>query len=157
MVWHSPFAGWNGLDMGQLKLIALDKEDLGILSTYCQDAVVKIGDLEYLPNEKRFVIVMNRFAWDTRGKGQPLERRRSVLHFNRVESVKITGINRNQPDNVLSLLAVTFEPGEPPSGNLHLVFSGEATLRLQVECIEVQLSDMEAAWKAKSQPAHQLD
>lgn len=143
--------------MERLKLIALDKEDLGILSTYCQDAVAKIGDLEYLPTERRFVIIMNRYAWDSDKKIRSSERRRSVLHFNQIENVKVTGIDRGNRDGVLSLLAVTFEPDELPAGHLHLVFSGDAEIRLEVECIEAQLSDMEAAWKAKSQPVHNLD
>ena len=143
--------------MERLKLIALDKEDLGVLSTYCQDAVAKIGDLEYLPNEKRFVVVMNRYVWEIDGKKRTPERRRAVLHFNQIEDVKITGIDQNKPDEVLSLLAVTFEPEDIPAGKIHLVFSGNATIRMAVECIEVQLTDMDAAWKAKAQPVHDMD
>ncbi len=143
--------------MERLKLVALDKEDLGILSTYCQDAVAKIGDLEYLPAEKRFVLVMNRYVWEIEGKKRTPERRRSVLHFNQIENVKITGINQNEPNEILSLLAVTFEPEDLPAGKLHLVFSGNAAIRMEVECIEVQLSDMDAAWKAKSQPVHDMN
>ena len=143
--------------MKQLKIIAMDKEDLGILSMYCQDAVARIGDFDYLPGEKRFVVVMNRYAWEKSEEKPSLERRRSVLHFNGVGKVKTSGINRNEPDGVLSLLAVTFEPDELPAGYLHLVFSGGGALRLEVECIEVQLSDMDAAWKAKSQPVHEIE
>jgi len=142
--------------MEQLKLMAMDKEDLGILSTYCQDAVAKIGDLQYLPAESRFVVTMNRFAWEKSGKKNTPERRRTVVHFNRVSHVKTTGIDRQKPDQVLSLLAVTFEPENSPAGNIHLVFSGEANVHLQVECIEVQLSDMDAAWEAQSQPVHDI-
>ncbi len=145
-----------GLGMKQLKLIAMDKEDLAILSTYCQDAVAKTGDFQYLPDEAKFVLVMNRYVWENSGKLHKPERRRSVLHFNRIANVKTTGIDRQNPDQVLSLLAVTFEPDELPAGSLHLVFSGDAAMRLEVECIEVQLSDMDAAWEAKSKPAHQL-
>ena len=143
--------------MDRLKLIAMDKEDLGIVSTYCQDAVCKIGDLEYLKQENRFIVVMNRFVWEVVGKKRTRERRRTVMHFNQVDNVRITGIDRSKPDEVLSLLAVTFEPDDLPAGTIHLIFSGNAAIRLDVECIEVQLSDMDAAWEAKSQPAHDLD
>ncbi len=143
--------------MERLKLIALDKEDLGILSTYCQDAVAKIGDLQYLPAQKRFVVAMNRYVWEIDGKNRTPERRRSVLHFNQIDRVKIIGIDQQKPDEVLSLLAVTFEPEALPAGKLHLVFSGGAAVRMEVECIEVQLSDLDAAWKAKSQPVHDMD
>lgn len=143
--------------MERLKIIAMDKEDLGILSTYCQDAVAKIGDLEYLPEESRFVLAMNRYVWEIVGEKSSPERRRSVLHFNQVNSVKVTGIDRTKPQDVLSLLAVTFEPEELPAGSVHLVFSAGASILMEVECIEVQLSDMDAAWKAKSQPVHDVD
>ncbi len=143
--------------MKQLKLMAMDKEDLGIISAHCQDAVLKIGDLEYYPGENRFIVTMNRFVWENSGKRRIPERRRSVLHFNSVNSVKTTAIDRTAPDEILSLLALTFEPDELPSGKLHLVFSGNSAICLEVECIEVQLSDMNAAWEAKSNPAHNLD
>ena len=140
--------------MERLKLIAMDKEDLGIISTYCQDGVLKIGDIEYLASQRQFIITMNRYVWEKGGRMKIPERRRSVLHFNQVNGAKIFDIDRTQVDKVLSLLAVTFEPDDLPGGTLHLVFSGEAAIRLKVECIEVQLSDMDAAWQAKSQPSH---
>jgi hypothetical protein len=143
--------------MERLKLIALDKEGLDIISTYCQDAVAKIGDLEYLPSERRFILTMNRYVWEKDGNRRSPERRRSVLHFNEIDSVKITGIDRRKPEDILSLLTVTFEIKELPSGTLNLVFSGGSAIRLDAECIEVQLSDMDAAWKAKSHPVHQID
>ena len=38
----------------RLKLLALDEEDLAVLSAHVQDAVLKVGDLVYLPKEQRF-------------------------------------------------------------------------------------------------------
>src|SRR5436309_473980 len=38
----------------QLKLIALDEKDLEIVSSHLQDAVVRVGDLAYVPSQKRF-------------------------------------------------------------------------------------------------------
>ncbi len=143
--------------MERLKLVAMDEEDLGVISTYCQDAVGKISDLEYLSTQRRFILTLNRYVWENNGKRRIPERRRSVLHFNQVENVKITGLDQNSPETVLSLLAVTFEGEEPPAGTLKLLFSGGASIRIDVECIEVQLSDMDAAWKAKSVPSHKTE
>jgi hypothetical protein len=36
------------------------------------------------------------------------------------------------------------------------VFSGNAGVRLEVECIEAQLADMAAAWQARARPEHRL-
>src|SRR5690606_16299803 len=96
--------------MDALKLVALDEQDLRIVSAHVQDAVIKVGELEYLPRLKRFVIPMRRFAWEVKSGflRQRNERRQSVLHFDRVLGVKSAGIRRDKPDDALSLLAVSF-------------------------------------------------
>ena len=139
----------------RLRLIALDMEDLQAISAHCQDAVLKAGDLHYFPSERRFILEMNRFVWEKAPghSGQP-ERRKSVLHFDRVEKVSILGIDRTRKDQVLSLLAVVFEPTDDPGGTIQLVFSGGAAIRIMVECIEAQLADMKASWAAASIPSH---
>lgn len=142
--------------MDRLKLIAMDAEDLSVISAHCQDAVLKTGDMEYFPAEKRMVIAMNRFVWETAlGKRKLFERRRAVLHFARVTRVSALGIDRARKDAVLSLLAVTFAPAEEPSGTVELFFAGGAAMRLEVECIEAQLADLAAAWQTASRPEHE--
>lgn len=144
--------------MEPLKLIAMDEEDLAVVSACVQDAVAKLSDLEFLAAEKRFVIAMNRFAWET---GKPAfrrkyQRRRSVLHFERVMRVATSGIDRSQTDEVLSLLAIEFVPAEPPAGDVNLIFSGGAAIRLTVECIEARLSDLGPAWETGLRPVHNV-
>ena len=141
----------------RLKLIAMDSDDLSVISAYCQDAVMKISDLQYFPREKRFLLAMNRFVWEESKKGSKnYERRRAALHFERVENVRLQDINRQKGDAVLSLLAITFNAGEAPAGIIELAFSAGATLQLQVECVEAQLSDMAAAWETASRPDHEV-
>lgn len=140
--------------MDRLKLVALDAEDLAVLSAHLQDAVVRVGDLRFLAEEGRFVIALNRFAWETTGRRGPDERRRAVLHFDRVKRAQATRIRREAPDAVLSLLAVTFEPGEAPAGTVRLAFSGGAEMRLEVEYVEARLADLGAAWAARGRPSH---
>lgn len=140
--------------MDRLKLIALDNEDLAIISAHCQDAVMKSGDLQYFVGEKRFSMAMNRFVWEEASRKSDYQRRRSVLHFERVEHVRQQGIDRRNDDQVLSLLAITFSEAERPAGTIEIAFAGGATLHLSVECIECQLSDMAAAWQTGSRPAH---
>lgn len=137
--------------MSHLKLMALDEEDLQVISSCCQDAVLKMGEMNYLASEKRFVLTVNRFVWEKDGAK---ERRRSVLHFERVLGVKVQGLDRSDPELVTSLLAVLFEAGEAPGGTIELVFAGDGAIRLDVECIEAQIADMAAAWTAQSVPNH---
>jgi hypothetical protein len=139
-----------------LKLIALDDQDLSIVSAHVQDAVMKVSDLEFLPAAKRFVLTMNRFAWEVKsGLFRPHnERRQSVLHFDRVLGAKTSGIQRDKPAEVLSLLAISFIAISKPAGIVELVFSGGGTIMLDVECIEARLADIGGAWEATSRPVH---
>ncbi|AXS42475.1 DUF2948 family protein [Breoghania sp. L-A4] len=145
--------------MDQLKLAALDAEDLQVVSAHVQDAVVKLADMHWQPAEQRFMLVVNRFVWDSvTGKRQrQYERRRSALHFNRVMAVRSSGIDRSNKDAVLELLALAFEESEAPAGQLTLVFAGGGAVQLDVECIEAQLADLGAAWATDNKPEHDLD
>lgn len=142
-----------------LKLVALDEEDLAILSAHSQDAVLKVEDLVYRPQERRFAVAMNRFAWEKADgkRRRSFERRRTVVHFDRVLSVKFARLKRDVPDAVLNLLAIRFEAVDPPAGHITLTFAGGGAVRLGVECIEAYLTDLGAAWAARAMPAHDLD
>ncbi|MBA5778215.1 DUF2948 family protein [Stappia sp. F7233] len=148
--------------MEQLKLAALDREDLEILSAQVQDAVLKVGDIRYLPREGKLVLAMNRFAWDklpgdTRSgtRRQPLERRRSALSFARISNLKASRIRREDKDAVLSLLAIEYSETDAPAGHVVLHFSGGGALAFDVECIEAQLADLGAAWATEHMPHHE--
>lgn len=139
-----------------LRLHALDSDDLALLSAHLQDALVRVGDIAYLPAKRRFAIVGSRFDWAAEMEGR-LERCRSGLHFEGVLRVRCSRVSRDQPDAVLDLLAVTFEPGpEPPGGVIRLTFAGGAAICLEVECVEAQLCDIGPRWKTASRPTHEL-
>jgi Protein of unknown function (DUF2948) len=140
-----------------LKLLALDEEDLAVVSAYVQDAVMKVGDLAYLPNEGRFALAMNRFIWEKcEGGRKTYERRRTALVFDRVTAVSTSHLRRDRPDAVLELLAISFEASDSPAGSVFLVFAGGAAVRLEVECIEARLADLGAAWATALMPQHDL-
>ncbi len=145
--------------MEDLKLIALDPEDLRVLSCHLQDAVIRVGDMAYLQNEMRFAAIANRFDWEQAAKegDATYRRRRSGLRFERVKSAKLHGIDLKNKNLVLELLAVTFDPGEEPSGVMTLYFSGGGAIRLEVECIEAELRDLGAQWNTRSRPEHATD
>ncbi len=142
--------------MEQLKLLALDADDLEIVSAHVQDAVMQIGAFDWRPNEKRFLIEMNRFVWEKAGGTfrRHNERRRSVLHFDRVLAVRSAGIDRAKRQDVLSLLTVGFAEDDAPAGTIELLFAGGGSVALDVECIEARLTDLGAAWAASSRPVH---
>lgn len=149
--------------MKPLKLIALDHEDLDILSAHLQDAVVRIGDIARLAREKRFVVMLNRFDWECAVRAaagetqQCFERRRAALHFDRVEAVKCRNVRQDLPDGVLNLLAVRFTETASPAGVIDLIFSSDAVIRLEVECIEARLCDLGPSWTTEACPDHPVD
>ena len=143
-------------ETANLKLVVLDADDLATVSAHLQDAVAKIGDMAYLPGEKRFAMLLNRFDWTTAGEPEPL-RKRAGFHFERVLSAKMRGIDPAKHDDVLNLLAVEFQEGEAPSGAVTLHFSGNGAIRLEVECLEAALSDLGPQWPAHQCPKHNED
>src|SRR5579862_4070773 len=97
-----------------LKLHALDREDLGVISAHVQDACVRREDMTFLPKQKRFVLGALRYDW-IGAKHALDERVGAVLRFDRVLKVAQLGLDR-EPDKVRNLLGVTFEKTEDPSG-----------------------------------------
>jgi hypothetical protein len=145
--------------MPELKLIAFDAEDLAVISANLQDAVLKVGDLAYLPSERRFAAIGNRFDWadamkDDKGGPQTFVRRRTALRFDRVLGAKLNAVDPANQGAVLSLLAISFEPAELPGGYVTLHFADGAAIRLHVECIEAEMRDLGPVWLAKSMPDH---
>jgi hypothetical protein len=122
--------------------------------------------MSYLPSEKRFVAIANRFDWakavaTPKSKaGESYERRRTGIRFERVNGAKLHGIDLKDKRAVLALLAITFQrtgDAESPEGDVTLTFSGGAAIRLNVECIEVELKDLGAAWSTDRSPEHPED
>lgn len=140
--------------MTDLKLIALDSEDLDVISATTQDAIVRVGDMGFAKGDKRFALLMNRYAWEDSSGGKTGIRKRAALHFDRVLSAKVAGIDTNAVEGALELLAIRFIETDPPSGTIELDFAGGGTVRLEVEALEARLSDLGAAWAAKAKPEH---
>jgi hypothetical protein len=144
--------------MEPVKFIALDPEDLEVVSTHLQDALVKVADVIWRPQENRLVIALSRFDWlAAEGTRPELRRCRSALRFERVNSCKCRSVNPAGKDAVLNLLAVEFSETDPPAGVVMLTFSGGGALRLEVECLEVELADTGPSWPAAVRPIHRDD
>ena len=127
----------------QLKLIALDADDLAVISAHVQDARVQTSDIIWRQDEKRLVVGMNRLDWEQRLSGETAARRLiAALRFDRVLSCKSRNIDLKAPEAALDLLGIEFHPGEPPGGSAVLMFSQGGALRLDVECLECELTDL---------------
>jgi len=129
----------------QLKLIALDADDLAVISAHVQDATVRISDIIWRQGEQRLVIGMNRLDWEQTLAGKTAPRRLiAALRFDRVVACKSRNVDLKAPETALVLLGIEFYPGEAPSGSAVLMFSRGGALRLDVECLECELTDLGA-------------
>ncbi len=138
-----------------LRLIALDAEDLAVMSAHLQDSLVTIADMTYLPRSKRFAAVAARFDWIAEAQGKK-ERCETGFHFERVLKVTRSGFSQDDPAQRLVLLSITFAETDAPAGQVTLIFSGGAAVRLDVECLEAQVQDLGRRWTCTACPAHDL-
>jgi hypothetical protein len=161
------------------KIRALDADDLKVVSALLQDALVPVSDATYLKPEKRFVMVANRFMWESGAAADDLpgddeeadaeaddegdarfldaaaaghRRTHCGVCFDRVERVRFRGIDMSARHQILNLLAV-----EPGPGAIDLVFSDGAAIRLEVSGISCHLEDLGEPWPTRWRPDHLLD
>ena len=163
-------------DEKPLKLRALDPADMDVIAAVLQDALVPVSDMAYLAEEKRFVLVANRFCWDGDPAGDqrpaapapepadddasfedaegapPFKRVNAALCFDKVERVRYRGLKPGGNDEILSLLTITAQPG-----TITLLFAGEAAVRLEVQAIRCHLEDIGQPWPTRWRPQHGED
>ena len=144
-----------------LRLVAQDADDLQVISTLIQDAVFPVTELKFDAKRHRFAILLNRFRWEDRVEaerlGRAYERVRSVLVVEDVRKVQSLGFDRADKDLVLSLLSMSFEPGQDGTGRLTLVLAGDGAIALDVEALEVRLDDVTRPYRAPSGKAPHHD
>ena len=155
----------------ELKLVALDKDDIEVISAHVQDSLVKVADILWRPSEHRFVIALNRFDWMSaaeiaRGGKVPgiaagaaaakpdYRRCRTALRFERVLACKCRNLDQTAKGAQLNLLAVEFAETDSPAGIVSLIFSGGGIIRLDVECLEAELADLGEVSAAAICPDH---
>ena len=165
-------AGQEATDDKPLKLRAHDPQDMDVIAALLQDALVPLGDMKFLPQDKRFVLVVNRFRWhgdpeqdarpavpEAQPEGEdaafddadqpPFERVNSGLCFDKVARVRYRGLKPGGNDEILSLLTITSEPQA-----VTLIFAGDAAIRLEVEAIRCHLEDIGQPWPTRWRPHH---
>ena len=143
----------------ELRLIALDRDDIEVVSAHVQDALVRVADIFWQPREHRFVMGLSRFDWiaaaDARPVGKSDYRRcRTALRFERVLGCKCRDLDQANKNAQLNLLAVEFEAQDAPAGIVTLTFSGGGVIRLEVECLEAELADLGEIFVADGCPNH---
>ncbi|HYG89118.1 MAG TPA: DUF2948 family protein [Azospirillum sp.] len=148
-----------------IRMRAEDQEDLKVVSTCLQDAIVPIGDMCYLPDEKRFVAVVSRFRWEACGRPHqglgptaeddelyPYERVQCGVRFEGVTGVKTRGLDLKDRKQFLELLSV-----EAVEGGVTLHFAGGGCIRLDGGAWHCLIEDLGEPWPTACKPCHPID
>jgi hypothetical protein len=143
----------------KLKLRAEDEEDLRVISACLQDALIAVGDIKYLPEEHRFVLIANRFCWEAACDEAPtaspddcFERVHTGLRFENVTGVRQRGIDKLDAAQMLELLTIQLD-----STSVILLFAGDAAIRLETAQPLCFIEDLDEPWPTKWRPTHVPD
>jgi hypothetical protein len=155
---------------GDIRLMAKDAEDLAVISAVLQDALAPLSEMRLLNEDRRFVMVLNRFRWErserVRRASQPAgdasfadaddfgdvdQRVHAGLCIDLVKSIRTRGIDRSKSDQFLSLLTMHID-----GDKLNLVFAGGAVIQLEVEKLSLFLQDLDEAWPTQWRPDHKI-
>ena len=147
-------AGFNDALDRPLNLGAQDAEDLQVISSLTQDAVLTVDDLKWSRAERQLVFLLKRFRWEdvelAKQQGRDPERVQSLLVIQNTTGLASQGIDRKQADIVLSLMSLEFSGAVDVVGALILTFSGDGALKVQVDGLDVALRDVTRPYVAPS-------
>ncbi|MBC7145535.1 MAG: DUF2948 family protein [Thioclava marina] len=139
---------------GALALRAETKDDLAVIAALVQDAILPITEIAWEAKARRLALLINRFRWEDKAAAEaekrPYERVRALLVFSDVTHVSSMGIDRSDRDVVLSILDISFEEAEDGAGRVTLTLAGDGALAADVECLDVDLRDVERPYRAPS-------
>ena len=144
----------------KLSLVAQNEEDLVVISTLCQDSIIKVANIKWAKKSKRFYLLINRFCWElndlSKKKSSNMLRINSIMSFNSVLSVKSAGIQQNNNIDITSLLTINYNFFNFEKQAIDLIFSGNSQITLNIECIDVFLKDISEPFEGTTskQPKH---
>jgi hypothetical protein len=120
-----------------------------VLAALVQDAVFPATEMTWDRRRRRFALLLNRFRWEEAGR-RPPERVRSRAGDRGCAEGASQGIDRDDPDLVLSLLTLDWTPGGGRPGRITLILAGDGAVAVDVEALEVTLKDVTTPYVATS-------
>lgn len=142
--------------MSDLKLLALDVEDLEVIATHVQDSLLYVRDIDFSASNKQLNLAVNRCHHEAKVGANRAQRSHAGLAFSHVTQIQVQNIDRSDPDLLLSLLNVEFKITDSPEGLIELIFANGSTIKLTVDCLEVHLADLGESWISDAKPKHKL-
>lgn len=139
---------------GPLRLRAESDADLAVISALVQDAVASVSEIAWTPKRRRFSLLVHRFRWEdapaAARQRRPFERVQALLSINDALKVRAGGLNSRDRDTVISILSLSFAPGEDGAGVLRLTLAGDGEIAVEVECLDVTIEDVTRPYAAPS-------
>ena len=141
-----------------LNLAGNNNKDLKVISAYLQDSVVAIRDIVFLKQNKSFVMIVNRFMWEDVEKEvfKNSKRIRSAVKFEGVIKVRSKNINQKNKNKPLEYLAMECDSDNVGNKKISIFFSGNSTITIISEVVEVVMSDLGDSWHVKHIPKHKI-
>lgn len=140
--------------MTKLRLRAESQEDLQVISAALQDAIIRVGEIDYSFKSRSLTIRMTRFRREENGA----ERVLAGLRIDGVTRLRSKGLSREDPEGLAVILSVEYaESDQPPGGNLSLVLAGGGELLAEVECLDVTMADVSSPRITDKMPLHPVD
>lgn len=139
-------------DTDRLKLRAVDVEDLTVLAAFLQDSIANVSEMAYLPDERRFMLVVCRFRWErlvTAAPDEQFERVSCAITIEGVSAPKYRGFTLRERGRTFPLLTVTYDAGE-----VMLTFGGDAAIKLDVPALDLRIEDFGSCWPTTQKPEH---
>ena len=139
-------------------LTAKNQKDLEIISTYSQDSIVAIKDVIFLGKNRIFIMIINRFMWESVEKDtyNKNKRIRCAIKFEDVLKVKSKRINQKNKNKNLECLAIKCNEVLNKNYHINFFFSGGGVISLITESIEVVMNDLGESWNVKPIPQHKI-
>ncbi len=142
----------NEYDFQKLKLKFLDKDEIKIFSTLCQDGIFSIDEIIFNKSDKVLIATFSRFCWESVEKNIKDKTFYRVVSGIRIFNVnKINYVNKDKIDTskFINLLSVDNQENE-----IILNFSSDVTVKLLTEKIEIYLDDLDMPWPTGKKPMH---
>ncbi|MBC6402278.1 MAG: DUF2948 family protein [Hyphomonadaceae bacterium] len=136
--------------MRKLKLRAESADDVTVISSALQDAILKVGEIDYSSRDRHVTLRVSRYLHE-----HAPARVLSGLRIDSVMDIKSTGIDRSDPDALMVFLSMEFTPDdEPPGGFLSLKFAGGGEIMAKVEAIDLIMVDVSRPRRTGHRPVH---
>jgi hypothetical protein len=143
---------------GLLKLQARDPRDLEVISALLQDALVPVGDIDFLSDSGQFVLAANRFRWEkAEGERRGGERILCGVGFANISGVKRRGFDmlaRGEIYDLLSVEIIDNDADAPGATTVQLTFAQGAAIRLTTTELSCTLEDFGDGWPTAWRPQH---